>query len=523
MDTNINIARFARGITAGLAAIVMIFDVSAGVVGKSTPAGFTDDFDAACAEASKSGKKILAVFTGSDWCHWCKMLEKDYLSKPEFVEEAGKDFVLLFIDSPKDKSLLSDAARGANDSLVKKYKISGFPTVKILKADGSDVIDARPRNGITPQEYVAQLRLADTPEGRFDKLISEIKRDFSAVVHRLGDENKFRVVLDLAEFVVEPLEGVGTNYLPRCRALRAEVEKMSPNGTNEALLAKIDATSTLLEKCQNRDVEGLVDFVLCKMNEAKSEDEHLGEGWSPLAISLVSACEFPSPGRDVYGVRLNLLAGTHNDVAGLDVGGLCNSVSNGMYGVQFCGLCNIGAQCTRGMQFAGLFNIGGWEFAGMQAAGLFNIGGWEFAGMQAAGLVNLAGDVSGAQLSGLGNIGLRINGFQVSGGGNIAAIVKGAQVGGAGNNIALVLDGLQVAGEMNSAYRLRGFQCSAIVNSGSVLDGVQLSAINLSDTCCGLQVGVVNYANEMHGCQIGLCNIISSSSVPVLPVVNVGF
>lgn len=36
--------------------------VCAGEVGKSTPSGFTDDFEAAKAEAAKSGKSVLSVF-----------------------------------------------------------------------------------------------------------------------------------------------------------------------------------------------------------------------------------------------------------------------------------------------------------------------------------------------------------------------------------------------------------------------------------------------------------------------------
>ena len=108
--------------------------VCAGEVGKSTPSGFTDDFEAAKAEAAKSGKSVLAVFSGSDWCYWCKELEKNYLSKPEFVDEAKKDFVLVFVDSPQDKSVLSETAKKANPVLTKKYKVRGFPTVKILDA-----------------------------------------------------------------------------------------------------------------------------------------------------------------------------------------------------------------------------------------------------------------------------------------------------------------------------------------------------------------------------------------------------
>lgn len=145
-------------VTVAFGIAAMALCASADTVGKSTPTGFTDDFAAAKAEAAKSGKKIFAVFSGSDWCHWCKVLEKDYLSKNEFVEEAKKDFVLVFIDSPRDKSVLSETAKENNPKLTREFGIRGFPTVKILDAEGKEIGGSRPGKGVTPKEYAEKLR-----------------------------------------------------------------------------------------------------------------------------------------------------------------------------------------------------------------------------------------------------------------------------------------------------------------------------------------------------------------------------
>lgn len=169
-------ARVAAGML-GLA-----FCAAAGTVGKSTPAGFTDDFAAACAEAAKSGKHIVAVFSGSDWCHWCKVLERDYLSKKAFVDEAKKDFVLLFIDSPQDASALSDAAKKQNAGLVAKYGIHGFPTVKILDAAGTEIGEARPQGDVTPKAYAEQLR-REVKEGPLAKRhLAPLQADARALI-----------------------------------------------------------------------------------------------------------------------------------------------------------------------------------------------------------------------------------------------------------------------------------------------------------------------------------------------------
>ena len=105
----------------------------------STPAGFTDNLDEALAKAKAEGKLVYACFSGSDWCYWCKKLEKEVLSDPLFVAGVMDDYVLVFIDSPENKALLSDRAKAENEKLTKKYGIRGFPTALILDGNGKKI------------------------------------------------------------------------------------------------------------------------------------------------------------------------------------------------------------------------------------------------------------------------------------------------------------------------------------------------------------------------------------------------
>ena len=70
---------------------------------ESVPKGWGEDFAAACETAKKENKLILLAFSGSDWCGWCMKMEKDIYSKKEFIHEAKKKFVLVMIDSPRNK------------------------------------------------------------------------------------------------------------------------------------------------------------------------------------------------------------------------------------------------------------------------------------------------------------------------------------------------------------------------------------------------------------------------------------
>ena len=90
------------------------------------------------AQAKKENKLVLLDFTGSDWCSWCKKLDAEVFSQKEFADYAGKNLVLVEVDFPSQKKL--DAALvKANDALKDKYKISGYPTLIVLKPDGTTV------------------------------------------------------------------------------------------------------------------------------------------------------------------------------------------------------------------------------------------------------------------------------------------------------------------------------------------------------------------------------------------------
>jgi len=120
------------------------------------PEGWTDDFDAAKAKAAKEGKLLLVDFSGSDWCGWCKKLDKEVFAEKEFVENASKDFVLVMIDSPSDTSILSEKAKEQNPKLVKEYKVRGFPTVLIMDAEGKQLRKTGYRKG-GPKPYLEEL------------------------------------------------------------------------------------------------------------------------------------------------------------------------------------------------------------------------------------------------------------------------------------------------------------------------------------------------------------------------------
>lgn len=84
--------------------------------------------------SQKSKKPLLLFFTGSDWCGWCKRLQKEVLTTPEFAEWAKKNVVLVELDFPRSGTQTNEIKQ-QNAQLAQVFGIRGYPTVWIASAD----------------------------------------------------------------------------------------------------------------------------------------------------------------------------------------------------------------------------------------------------------------------------------------------------------------------------------------------------------------------------------------------------
>ncbi len=96
---------------------------------------WTDDYAAAKVAARDGDRAVFLFFTGSDWCGWCKKLDREILSTPEFAAFAGQNLVLVKIDFPH-YTPLPPVQANKNRALAENYQVEGFPTVIVLAKDG---------------------------------------------------------------------------------------------------------------------------------------------------------------------------------------------------------------------------------------------------------------------------------------------------------------------------------------------------------------------------------------------------
>lgn len=75
---------------------------------------------------AKSKQKPVMVDFYTDWCGWCKKLDKDTYSNPK-VQNLAQKFICVKVNGDK-----------FND-LVAKYAVQGYPTIIFLDPSGKEI------------------------------------------------------------------------------------------------------------------------------------------------------------------------------------------------------------------------------------------------------------------------------------------------------------------------------------------------------------------------------------------------
>ena len=166
------------------------------------------DFAAAKAKAAQEHKLLLLDFTGSDWCGWCKKLEKEVFSQKLFQDKAPKDFILVRLDFPQ-KTKLDEKLTAQNQALAKTYGISGYPSIILVDAEGVELARTGYKAG-GPKAYLEHLqgfiknyKQAQVLKKEADKLtgIEKAKKLDQAIALLVANGSK-RTYDDLADEII---------------------------------------------------------------------------------------------------------------------------------------------------------------------------------------------------------------------------------------------------------------------------------------------------------------------------------
>ena len=98
---------------------------------KASMDGWEVDVNKAYEISKKTGKPILANFTGSDWCGWCIKLKNEVFIKDDFKTWAKDNVVLLELDFPR-RFQLPEEIKQQNYGLQQAFGVTGYPTIWVF-------------------------------------------------------------------------------------------------------------------------------------------------------------------------------------------------------------------------------------------------------------------------------------------------------------------------------------------------------------------------------------------------------
>lgn len=120
----------------------------------------TQTFESSLKQAQEENKKLILIFSGSDWCKPCILLKRTILDTDEFRDYAKDSLVVINLDFPyKKENQLPKEQKEQNDKLAEIYNPNGaFPRVLVI--DYSRQIKGEVRYGkfMKPKEFIESLK-----------------------------------------------------------------------------------------------------------------------------------------------------------------------------------------------------------------------------------------------------------------------------------------------------------------------------------------------------------------------------
>lgn len=115
---------------------------------------WTEDIDGAFKTAAKDKKPVFVNFTGSDWCYWCILADKNIFSTGQW-EKFSEKMVCLKVDFPKNGRPDAETM-SKRFALAKQFGVRGYPTFVLLSPERKEL--ARPRAGRkAASEFIAEI------------------------------------------------------------------------------------------------------------------------------------------------------------------------------------------------------------------------------------------------------------------------------------------------------------------------------------------------------------------------------
>lgn len=95
-------------------------------------------FNEGLAHAKKTNKKVLVdVYT--DWCGWCKKMEKDTYAEREVAAYLNEHYVAIKLNAESSSKVTYNGETYTEQELAGAFGITGYPSIIFLKGNGEPI------------------------------------------------------------------------------------------------------------------------------------------------------------------------------------------------------------------------------------------------------------------------------------------------------------------------------------------------------------------------------------------------
>ncbi|NLR92352.1 thioredoxin family protein [Flammeovirga agarivorans] len=91
-------------------------------------------------EASTSDDKPIFVDVYTDWCGWCKILDKKTFQDDEVVQYVKENYHAVKLNPEKDGSFTFKGKTFTNESYTDQHEINSYPAIIVLHPNGKEKV-----------------------------------------------------------------------------------------------------------------------------------------------------------------------------------------------------------------------------------------------------------------------------------------------------------------------------------------------------------------------------------------------
>lgn len=112
-------------------------------------------FNAGLNKAKDQGKSVVIDFY-ADWCHWCKVMDKETFANEEVIKILTKDFIAIRLNTDKNENITYKGMKTTSSRFASAVGVRGLPTIAFMDKEGN-LIDMVP-GYIKPEMFIGILR-----------------------------------------------------------------------------------------------------------------------------------------------------------------------------------------------------------------------------------------------------------------------------------------------------------------------------------------------------------------------------